>query len=92
MAKRLYIGNLSYNTTEDTLTKTFSATAVVIPTDHSGRPKGFAFVDVEDDQADELIQKWNGQDLEGRNIVVSEARPREDRSGQRGDNNFRRAA
>lgn len=80
MAKRLYIGNLSYSTTEDKLKETFGATSVTIPSDHSGRPKGFAFVDIEDDdKALELIEQYNGKEFDGRNIVVNEARPREDR-------------
>lgn len=91
MSKRLYIGNLSYSTSEDALKNTFGATSVVVPIDHQGRPKGFAFVEVDEEQAPKLIEEWNGKELDGRTIVVNEARPREDRGGQRNDQ-FRRAA
>jgi RNA recognition motif-containing protein len=90
MSKRLYIGNLSYNTSEDTLRNTFGASQVIIPSDHQGRPKGFAFVEVDEEKAADLITEWNGKDLDGRTIVVNEARPREDRPQQSGG--YRRAA
>jgi len=47
----------------------------------SGRPRGFAFVTVEDDKADEAIRAWEGQELDGRALTVNEAKPREDRGG-----------
>jgi RNA recognition motif-containing protein len=79
---RLFIGNLSYDTTEATLKEKFGADEVTIPTNDQGRPKGFAFVNVADDEkAKELIATMDKSDLDGRTIAVSEARPREDRSG-----------
>jgi cold-inducible RNA-binding protein len=88
MSKRLYIGNLSFSTTEASLVQAFSAwgaTSATLPTDDGGRPKGFAFIDIpEDDQAQAAIQAMNGKELDGRELVVNEARPREDRGGSRG--------
>jgi RNA recognition motif-containing protein len=82
---RLFVGNLSYATTEADLRAYFSAVApptqVVLPVDReTGRPRGFAFVEFpERTHAEEAIQRFNGQVLNGRPIAVSEARAREDR-------------
>jgi RNA recognition motif-containing protein len=80
MSKRLYVGNLSYNTTEDALVTAFSqwgATGATLPTDDGGRAKGFAFIDIpEDDKASEAIRTMDGKELDGRALTVSEARPR----------------
>lgn len=80
MSKRLYVGNLSFNTTEDAVVSAFSqwgATAATLPTDEGGRAKGFAFVDIpEDAQAAAAIQAMDGKELDGRSLTVSEARPR----------------
>lgn len=88
MSKRLYVGNLSFNTTEDALVSAFSqwgATAATLPTDDGGRAKGFAFIDIpEDAQAAEAIQAMDGKELEGRTLTVSEARPRPASGGGRG--------
>lgn len=90
---RLFIGNLSWNTTIETLQGLFGDGEVTIPTDkETGRSKGFAFVNVADDaKAKELIESMNGKEVDGRTIAVSEARPREDRSngggGYNRDNN-----
>ena len=84
MSKRLYVGNLSFNTTEDDLTATFApygATSATIPTDDSGRSKGFGFVDVNDDQMNPAISALNGKEVGGRALNVNEAKPREDRRG-----------
>lgn len=85
MSKRLFVGNLSYNTREDALESAFApygVSDVHMPTDAmSGRPRGFAFVTVEDDKADEAVNAWNGQELDGRALTVNEARPREERGG-----------
>lgn len=85
MSKRLFVGNLSYNTTESQLETAFApfgVSDVHMPTDRmSGRPRGFAFVTVEDNQAQAAITAWDGQDLDGRNLTVNEAQPREDRGG-----------
>ncbi len=85
MAVRLFVGNLSYSTTEADLRTYFGTVAppshVVLPVDReTGRPRGFAFVEFLDRaQAEEAIQKFNGQPLNGRPLSVSEARAREDR-------------
>lgn len=85
MAKKLYVGGLSYNTTEDTLKETFAqagtvVTATVITDKMSGRSKGFGFVEMSsDEEAQAAINMFNGKDLEGRNITVNEARPMEPR-------------
>lgn len=88
MAKRLYVGNLPYNTTEEDLSRFFApwgATQVTLPTDEVGRPKGFGFVEIpEDDQAARAIEAMNGKELEGRTLTVSEARPRPERGGRGG--------
>lgn len=85
MAVRLFVGNLSYATTEADLRAYFATVAppsqVVLPVDRdTGRPRGFAFVEYLDRaQAEEAIQRFNGQAFNGRPLAVSEARAREDR-------------
>jgi cold-inducible RNA-binding protein len=82
---RLFIGNLPYGASEADLRAHFAAVAepshVVMPVDReTGRPRGFAFVEFADrDVADQVIQKFNAQPFQGRNLAVSEARAREDR-------------
>jgi cold-inducible RNA-binding protein len=82
---RLFIGNLPYSASEADLRAHFAAVAepshVVMPVDReTGRPRGFAFVEFADrGVADEVIQKFNAQPFQGRNLAVSEARAREDR-------------
>lgn len=83
MSKRLFVGNLSYNTTEADLTTAFSpfgGTGAVIPTDYDGRGKGFGFVDVSDDQMNAAISALNGKEMDGRALNVNEAKPRTERS------------
>ena len=85
MAVRLFVGNLSYATTEADLRTYFGTVAppsqVVLPVDReTGRPRGFAFVEYTDrTQAEQAIQQFNGQPFNGRPLAVSEARAREDR-------------
>ena len=85
MAVRLFVGNLSYATTEADLRTYFGAIAppsqVVLPVDReTGRPRGFAFVEYPDRaHAEQAIQRFNGQTFNGRPLAVSEARAREDR-------------
>lgn len=85
MAVRLFVGNLSYSTTEAELRAYFGTVAppsqVVLPVDReTGRPRGFAFVEFTDrSHAETAIQKFNGQPFNGRPLAVSEARAREDR-------------
>jgi cold-inducible RNA-binding protein len=94
MATKLFIGKLSYNTTDATLQTLFEQfgkviSAQVIKDRDSGQSKGFAFVEMEDAaEAQKAINMLDGKEFEGRMIVVNEARPREDRS-EGGGNNFR---
>jgi RNA recognition motif-containing protein len=81
----LFVGNLSYSTTESDLRAYFGGVAppsqIVVPVDReTGRPRGFAFVEYpERSQAEAAIQRFNGQVFNGRPLAVSEARAREDR-------------
>jgi RNA recognition motif-containing protein len=85
MATKLFIGSLSWNTTDDSLREFFAAvgtvaSASVIVDRESNRSKGFGFVEMSsDEEAKAAIEQLNGKELDGRAIVVSEARPREDR-------------
>lgn len=85
MAVRLFIGNLPYSATEADLRAHFAPVAepshVVMPVDReTGRPRGFAFVEfVERANAEEVIKRFDAQPFQGRNLAVSEARPREER-------------
>jgi cold-inducible RNA-binding protein len=84
MAKKLYVGNLSYNTNEDGLRDAFATAGTVVSTTvimdrMTGRSRGFGFVEMEDADADKAIDMWNGKELDGRELVVNEARPLEDR-------------
>lgn len=83
----IYVGNLSYNATEDDLREAFSrfgdvSSVSVIKDRDTGRARGFAFVEMSDaNQAAEAIENLNNTEIAGRNITVNEARPREDRGG-----------
>ena len=87
MSTKLFVGNLSFQTTENDLQDAFqqfgTVTEVNIVTDRmSGRPRGFGFVTMETPEAAQAaITGLGGTDLGGRNISVTEARPREERSG-----------
>ncbi|MFL6275456.1 MAG: RNA recognition motif domain-containing protein [Blastocatellia bacterium] len=87
--KRIYVGNLSYQTTEADLTDLFEQVGQVesvnIITDRdTGRSKGFAFVEMGDEDAEKAIAQFNGTEVMGRSVTVNEARPREERGGGRG--------
>lgn len=85
--KKLYVGNLSFKSTEEELHQAFSqfgtVSSVSIVSDrYSGRPRGFAFVEMDDDaEAQAAIDGMNGKELGGRQLSVNEARPQERRSG-----------
>ena len=87
MGSKLYVGNLSYNTTSSELEQIFSQhgtvqSAEVIQDRDSGRSKGFGFVQMgSDDEAQAAIAALNGQDQDGRALTVNVAKPREDRGG-----------
>lgn len=86
----IYVGNLSYNTTEDGLRAAFEAkgavsSVAIIKDKYTGDSKGFGFVEMSDDAAARsAIESLDGTDLDGRTIKVNEARPREDRGGRGG--------
>ena len=91
---RIYVGNLSFDTTESDLQTTFQAYGTVgsanLVTDReSGRSRGFGFVEMDNNsEAEAAIQGMNGKDLQGRSLTVNEARPRESGgSGPRRQNN-----
>jgi len=85
VATKLYVGNLSYEVTEEQLKELFSGAGSVVSVDlitdrQSGRSKGFAFVEMgSDDAAKAAIEKLNNTDFEGRKLNVNEAKPREER-------------
>ncbi len=87
MGKKLYVGNLPYSVTDDSLASAFAQfgtveSARVITDRDSGRSKGFGFVEMSSDQeAEAAIEKMNGTELAGRAISVNEARPQAPRSG-----------
>ncbi len=83
--KKLYVGNLSFSTTEETLNAAFAAhgtvlSAVIVQDRETGRPRGFGFVEMEDG-ADDAIANLNGKEVDGRTLTVNEARPRAERGG-----------
>lgn len=90
MGAKLYVGNLPYSVEETKLQEHFAkhgnvVSARIITDKFSGRSKGFGFVEMSsDDEAQKAISALNGTDFEGRNIVVSEARPQEQRSPRPG--------
>ncbi len=90
MAKNLFVAGLSYDTTSDGLNKHFSeigtvTSAQVIMDKYTNRSKGFGFVEMStDEEAAAAMEKLNNSTLDGRTLVVKEARPREDNGGSRG--------
>jgi cold-inducible RNA-binding protein len=89
MVRRLYVGNLSHDTTEATLTELFESVGEVISADIitdrlSGRSRGFGFVEMADEAAaQEAINQLNGQEIDGRSLRVAEARPPQSRDNWR---------
>ncbi len=90
MAKKLYVGGISYSTNDQGLKDAFAqvgavTSAVIIMDKMTGRSKGFGFVEMANDaDADAAIAKWNGQELDGRKLTVNEARPMEPRAPRTG--------
>ena len=97
MAKRLFIGSLSYNTTSAQLEELFSQVGKIsslnlITDKYSGQSKGFAFLEMSNDaEADEVVKKFNNFELDGRKIVVNVARPKEDRPQYQSRGNYSRS-
>ena len=87
MGNKLYVGNLPFSATEDVLNDMFSQcgtvdSAKVITDRETGRSKGFGFVEMSsDDEAQAAIEKYDGQDCDGRAMKVNEAKPMEPRNG-----------
>ena len=88
MSQRIYVGNLPYSSSEEEVEQLFGQYGEVIscalPTDReTGRPRGFGFVEMSNEDATKAIEALDGTDFGGRSLAVSEARPRQDR-GPRG--------
>ncbi len=87
MNTKLFVGNLSFNTTENDLQDAFAAHGTVVETNlmtdrDTGRPRGFAFVTMgSPEEAQKAIQAMNGAQMDGRSLTVNEARPKEERGG-----------
>ena len=87
---KLYVGNLSFNTSEAQLRTAFElhgevSSATLVMERETGRPRGFGFVEMHnDDQAKAAMAALNGKDFDGRNLTVNEAKPREGGGGNRG--------
>ena len=92
MSKNIFVGSLAWGTTSEGIEQAFAqygvvTSAKVISDRETGRSKGFAFVEMETG-GDEAIKALNGSDMDGRQIVVNEARPREERSGGGGGGGY----
>ncbi len=95
MAKKLYVGNLSYSTTSDSMRDAFAKAGAVVSANvimdkMSGRSRGFGFVEMEDADAQKAIDMWNGKDMDGRAVTVNEARPMAERPPRSGGGGFHR--
>ena len=90
MAKKLYVGNLSYNINNDSLKEMFSQagtveSATIIMDKMTGRSKGFGFVEMSsDEEAQKAIEMFDGKETDGRALTVNEARPMEPRAPRGG--------
>ncbi len=86
MNTKLFVGNLSFNTTENDLQDTFAAHGAVVEVNlmmdrETGRPRGFGFVTMSSaEEAKKAVDALNGSTLDGRNLTVNEARPKTERS------------
>jgi RNA recognition motif-containing protein len=96
MSNKLYVGNLSFNTTENDLQDAFGAHGTVMETNllmdrETGRPRGFGFVTMSSaEEASKAIEAMNGRDMDGRALTVNVAKPREERTGGGGGGGGRR--
>src|SRR4051794_13076701 len=87
MSNKLFVGNLSFNTTENDLNDAFAAFGTVTETNlmmdrETGRPRGFGFITMSSaEEAQKAIEALNGKDMDGRALTVNVAKPREERSG-----------
>jgi RNA recognition motif-containing protein len=83
---KIFVGNLSFHTSDDQLRQLFEQhgtvhSASVVTDKFTGNPRGFGFVEMDDDAAQRAISAVNGQPVDGRNLTVNVARPREERGG-----------
>jgi RNA recognition motif-containing protein len=83
MTKTLYVGNLPWSTTDTALSEAFSeygsvVSSRIITDRETGRSRGFGFVEVDDSDVDTIVSAMNGSDFDGRQIVVNEAKARQD--------------
>ena len=93
LTQRIYVGNLSFNSTEAEVRELFAAHGEVLscalPTDReTGRPRGFGFVEMADEDAKKAIQALDGREFGGRSLRVNPAEPREQRSGGGGGGGY----
>ncbi len=94
MSVKLYVGNLSFQTSSEDLQELFGQagtveSASVVEDRETGRSRGFGFVEMSSkEEAEAAINQFNGKDFNGRNLTVNEARPREDRGGGGGRGGF----
>jgi cold-inducible RNA-binding protein len=94
MSVKLYVGNLSFQTSSDDLQQLFAQvgtveSATVVEDRDTGRSRGFGFVEMASkEEGQKAIDEFNGKDLNGRNLTVNEARPREDRGNRGGGRGF----
>jgi RNA recognition motif-containing protein len=94
MSTKLFVGNLSFNATQEQLQELFVAHGAVQEVDvikdkFSGRPRGFAFVSMETKEAaDAAVKALNGKEIDGRALTVNEARPREERAPRSGGGGY----
>ena len=94
MSKRIYVGNLSLQTTEQNLCALFAQigqveSVTIIADRGTDQSKGFAFVEMDDEDAEKAIAQLNGTEGGGRSLMVNTARPREERGGRRSDGGHR---
>jgi RNA recognition motif-containing protein len=93
MSKKIYVGNLPFETTEEQVSEMFAqygkVDSIAMITDRdSGRFRGFGFVEMEDSAANAAIKALNDTELDGRMLRVNEARPREDRNSGRSNSRY----
>lgn len=95
MTAKLYVGNISFNTTEETLRSVFEADGrrveevSIVMDRETGRPRGFAFVQMgSPEDSEKAIQALNGREIEGRTLTVSEARPKTGGAGGGGGGGY----
>ena len=80
MVKTLYVGNVSWGTSEEDLQNAFAKQGCRIITERAtGRSRGYGFVEVNDEDAEQIMENMNGTEVDGRRLVVNEAKPKENR-------------